>query len=102
MSLTPPLAKRVAYERTHHGDTFTDYYEWMRDKESPEVLEHLRAENAFTEEVTKNQQPLRDAIFEEIKGRTQQTDMSVPSRRGAWWYFNRTIVGEQYPVMCRV
>lgn len=102
MSLTPPLAKRVPVERTHHGDTFVDYYEWLRDKESSEVLEHLRAENAFTEAVTEDQQPLRDAIFEEIKGRTQLTDMSVPSRRGAWWYFNRTVAGEQYPVMCRV
>ncbi|WP_237197360.1 S9 family peptidase [Rothia nasimurium] len=102
MSLTPPLAKRVPVERTHHGDTFVDHYEWLRDKESTEVLEHLRAENAFTEAVTEDQQPLRDAIFEEIKGRTQLTDMSVPSRRGAWWYFNRTVAGEQYPVMCRV
>lgn len=102
MSLTPPLAKRVPLERTHHGDTFVDHYEWLRDKESTEVLEHLRAENAFTEAVTEDQQPLRDAIFEEIKGRTQLTDMSVPSRRGAWWYFNRTVAGEQYPVMCRV
>ncbi len=102
MSLTPPLAKRVPVERTHHGDTFVDHYEWLRDKGSSEVLEHLRAENAFTETVTADQQPLRDAIFEEIKGRTQLTDMSVPSRRGAWWYFNRTVAGEQYPVMCRV
>ena len=102
MSLTPPLAKRLPLERTHHGDTFVDHYEWLRDKESPEVLEHLHAENAFTEAVTEDQQPLRDAIFEEIKGRTQLTDMSVPSRRGAWWYFNRTVAGEQYPVMCRV
>lgn len=102
MSLTPPLAKRVPVERTHHGDIFIDHYEWLRDKESEEVLEHLRAENAYTEAVTEDQQPLRDAIFEEIKGRTQLTDMSVPSRRGAWWYFNRTVAGEQYPVMCRV
>lgn len=102
MSLTPPLAKRVPVERTHHGDTFIDHYEWLRDKESTEVLEHLRTENAFTEAVTEDQQPLRDAIFEEIKGRTQQTDMSVPSRRGAWWYFNRTVAGQQYPIMCRV
>lgn len=102
MTLTPPVAKRLPTERTHHGDTFTDYYEWMRDKESQEVLDHLTTENAFTERVTADQQPLRDAIFEEIKGRTQQTDMSVPSRRGAWWYFNRTVQGEQYPVMCRV
>lgn len=102
MSLTPPLAPRVPTERSHHGDTFVDPYEWLRDKESQEVLDHLQAENAYTEQVTAGQEPLREAIFEEIKGRTQQTDMSVPSRRGAWWYFNRTVKGQQYPVMCRV
>ena len=102
MTLTPPIAQRVPVERTHHGDTFIDQYEWLRDKENQQVLDYLHAENAYTEAVTADQQPLRDAIFEEIKGRTQQTDMSVPSRRGAWWYFNRTIAGEQYPIMCRV
>lgn len=102
MVLSAPVAKRVPMERVHHGDVFVDDYEWLRDKESQEVLDHLNAENAFTEQVTADQQPLRDAIFEEIKGRTQQTDMSVPSRRGAWWYFNRTVKGQQYPVMCRV
>ncbi|MFW0181236.1 S9 family peptidase [Rothia sp. P5766] len=98
----PPLAQRTPLERTHHGDTFIDHYEWLRDKESQQVLDYLKAENAYTEAVTADQQPLRDAIFEEIKGRTQQTDMSVPSRRGAWWYFNRTVAGQQYPIMCRV
>ncbi|WP_237221150.1 S9 family peptidase [Rothia nasimurium] len=102
MSLNPPAAKRVPTERVHHGHTFVDPYEWLRDKENPEVIEYLTAENTFTEQVTAHQQPMRDAIFEEIKNRTQLTDMSVPSRRGAWWYFNRTVAGEQYPVMCRV
>lgn len=100
--LTPPIAQRIPVERTHHGDTFIDHYEWLRDKENQQVLNHLQAENAYTDAVTASQQPLRDAIFEEIKDRTQQTDMSVPSRRGAWWYFNRTVAGQQYPIMCRV
>ena len=64
MSLTPPLARRVPVERTHHGDTFIDHYEWLRDKENPEVLEYLQAENAFTDAVTADQQPVREAIFE--------------------------------------
>lgn len=102
MTLTPPVAKQVPVQRTHHGHAFTDPYEWLRAKESQEVLDHLNAENTYTEAVTSNQQPLREAIFQEIKGRTQQTDMSVPSRRGAWWYFTRTKTGQQYPIMCRV
>ncbi|MGJ9373053.1 S9 family peptidase [Nesterenkonia sp. CF4.4] len=99
---TAPQAKKVPTERTHHGDTFVDHYEWLREKDSPEVLEHLRAENSYAEAVTAPQKPLREAIFNEIKHRTVETDLSVPSRRGDWWYFTRTIEGEQHPVYCRV
>ena len=99
---TPPQAKQVPVQRTHHGDTVVDRYEWLRQKDSQEVLDHLHAENAYTEAVTADQQPLRDAIFGEIKHRTVETDLSVPSRRGDWWYFTRTIEGEQHPIYCRV
>ncbi|MEA5453668.1 S9 family peptidase [Sinomonas sp. JGH33] len=98
----PPVAKKVPTLRTHHGDTFADQYEWLRDKENPEVVAHLEAENAYTEAVTADQQPLRDAIFAEIKGRTQETDLSVPSRLDDWWYYARTVEGQQYPIYCRV
>ncbi|WP_300344387.1 S9 family peptidase [Nesterenkonia sp.] len=99
---TPPVAQKIPTERTHHGDTVADPYEWLRDKESEEVLAHLRAENAYTEQVTADQQPLRDAIFAEIKHRTVETDLSVPARRGDWWWFTRTIEGQQHPIYCRV
>ncbi|MGC8165177.1 oligopeptidase B, partial [Salmonella enterica] len=82
----------------HHGDTVTDPYEWLRDKESQEVLEHLHAENRYTDAVTADQEPLREAIFSEIKHRTVETDLTVPSRRGGFWYFTRTIEGEQHPI----
>ena len=98
----PPVAKKVPAPREHHGDVFVDQYEWLRDKEDPEVVAHLKAENAYTEAVTAGQQPIRDAIFEEIKRRTQETDLSVPSRLDEWWYYSRTIEGQQYPVYCRV
>ncbi|MCT1606768.1 S9 family peptidase [Nesterenkonia massiliensis] len=97
-----PRAKQVPTERTHHGETFIDPYEWLREKESPEVISHLESENSYTEAVTAEQQPLREAIFAEIKHRTVETDLSVPERRGQWWYFARTIEGEQHPVFCRV
>ena len=97
----PQAAKKPA-ERTHHDDVVVDDYDWLREKESPAVLEHLRAENAYTETITSGQEPLRDAIFGEIKHRTVETDLTVPSRRGSHWYFPRTIEGEQHPVHCRV
>ncbi|WP_258803227.1 S9 family peptidase [Pseudarthrobacter sp. NS4] len=99
---TPPVAKRVPLERTHHGDTFVDHYEWLRDKESAEVVEHLKAENAYQEAVTAHQEPLREAIFQEIKGRTQETDLSVPHRNDDWWYFSRSVEGKEYGIQCRV
>ena len=98
----PPVAKRVPTRREHHGDVFVDQYEWLRDKESPEVVEHLKAENAYQEAVTAHQEPLREAMFQEIKGRTQETDLSVPSRKDGWWYYSRSVEGKEYSIQCRV
>lgn len=97
----PPTAKRVDSIRTHHGDVFVDPYEWLRDKSDPEVIAHLEAENAYTEAVTARLDSLRSSIFDEIKARTKETDLSVPSRRGDWWYYARTFEGKQYGVQCR-
>jgi oligopeptidase B len=82
--------------------TRTDNWEWLRDKGDPEVLAHLRAEDAYAAEVTKDQQPLRDAIFNEIKRRTVETDLSVPTRERGWWYYSRTEQGKQYPIHARI
>ncbi len=98
----PPQAARIATPRTHHGHTFDDPYEWMREKEDPAVIAHLQAENAHTEAVTAHLAPLRERIFEEIKARTLETDMSVPVRKHGYWYFTRSIEGQQYGVRCRV
>ncbi|WP_104116494.1 S9 family peptidase [Arthrobacter sp. B1805] len=98
----PPPARKVPFERTHHGDTFVDNYEWMRDKESAELIDHLKRENEYTDSVTRHQEPLREAIFTEIKERTQETDLSVPARKKGWWYYSRTEEGKQYGIQCRV
>ncbi|MBT2538244.1 S9 family peptidase [Arthrobacter sp. ISL-69] len=97
-----PVARKVPTERIHHGDTFVDNYEWLRAKESAEVVEHLKAENAYQETVTAHQEPLREAIFQEIKGRTQETDLSVPNRKDGWWYYTRSAEGKEYGIQCRV
>ncbi|MFI8977577.1 S9 family peptidase [Nocardia asteroides] len=100
-TVSAPIAKKVPVERVHHGDTFVDEYEWLRDKEDPEVIAYLEAENAFTEAQTGQLQPLRDKIFDEIKARTQETDLSVPTRLGEYWYYSRSFEGKQYGVHCR-
>ncbi|MDQ2838136.1 MAG: prolyl oligopeptidase family serine peptidase [Actinomycetota bacterium] len=99
---SPPVVARKPIERVHHGDTFVDNYEWLRDKTNPEVLDYLRAENAYTEAGTAGLESLRQQIFDEISARTRQTDLSVPVRQGGFWYYSRTVEGAQYPVYCRL
>jgi oligopeptidase B len=96
-----PITKRVNNTRTHHDDVFIDPYEWLRDKADPEVIAHLEAENEYTDAVTAHLEPLRQQIFDEIKSRTKETDLSVPTRRGNWWYYTRSFERKQYGVQCR-
>ncbi|MEV0250343.1 S9 family peptidase [Nocardia sp. NPDC050712] len=96
-----PIAKRVPEQREHHGDVFIDEYEWLREKDDPEVVAHLTAENAYTEAQTAHQRGLREKIFDEIKSRTLETDLSVPTRIGDHWYYSRSFEGKQYGASCR-
>jgi oligopeptidase B len=97
----PPAVARIPAERTHHGDTVIDEYAWLADKENPETMAFLDAENAYTQAMTADQAPLRSAIFDEIKARTQESDLSVPARKDGWWYYSRTVEGKQYALHCR-
>ncbi len=101
MAEHPPIADRRPLTRTHHGDPVVDEYEWLRDKESPDVLAYLEAENAFTDTRTAHLTDLQEQIFSEIRSRTQETDLTVPTRLGEYWYFVRTAEGKQYGVQCR-
>ncbi|UQX89535.1 S9 family peptidase [Jatrophihabitans telluris] len=98
----PPIADRKPSLRTQHGDEFVDEYEWLRDKQNPEVIDYLNAENEYTEARTAHLGPVRTAIFDEISARTKQTDLSVPVRRGDYWYYSRTVEGLQYAIHARV
>ena len=100
-SFDPPQPKRVDHVREYHGDVFVDAYEWLRDKENPEVVDHLEAENSYTDALTDDLATLRQQIFDEIKARTKETDLSVPTRRANWWYYGRSFEGKQYSVQCR-
>ena len=100
--MEPPIAPRRPTERTLHGDTVIDDYFWMRDREDPEVVAYLEAENAYTEAMTDHLDPLRDEIFNEIKGRTQETDLAVPAQRGDYWYSTRTEEGRPYHLWVRM
>ena len=99
---TPPRAPQRPFEITRHGDTRVDPYYWLMDRESEEVLSHLRAENAFVAEGLAHLAPLETELFDEIKARIEETDISVPVRRGDWWYYERTREGLNYPISCRL
>lgn len=98
----PPRAAKRPVTTSHHGRERTDDFDWLRDKESPEVLAHLEAENAWTKARTEHLTDLRGRIFEEIKARTLETDLSVPTRVRGYWYYGRSFEGRQYGASCRV
>ena len=98
----PPVAAKRPTTREIHGRTRVDDYEWLREKDSPEVLAHLEAENAWTEQRTAHLADLRTTIFEEIRSRTQETDLSVPTRNRGYWYYGRSFEGREYGASCRV
>ncbi|GAA2510755.1 S9 family peptidase [Pilimelia columellifera subsp. columellifera] len=95
------MAKRVPAVRIHHGDTVEDEYAWLADKSDPDTIAHLEAENAYTEAATSHLNGLRETLFNEIKARTKETDLSVPVRKGVYWHYSRTVEGQQYGIHCR-
>ncbi len=97
----PPVADVRPTELTMHGDTRTDNYFWLREREDPEVLAYLEAENAYFEAETAHLKAFEDALFEEIRGRIKEDDAGVPYRLGDWLYGYRFETGEQYPVYTR-
>jgi oligopeptidase B len=99
---SPPVAERRPVTTEHHGRTRVDDYEWLRDKGAPEVTAYLEAENAYTQARTEHLAGLRQAIFDEIKGRTRETDLSVPTRNRGHWYYGRSFEGREYGASCRV
>ncbi len=96
-----PRATRRPTRLEAHGHVRVDDYYWLREREDPEVRAYLEAENAFTEACTSHTSGLRERLFEEIKGRIQQTDRSVPWRKRGWCYYTRYEDGLQYPLHCR-
>ena len=97
----PPVARAVPRTSTIHGDIRTDEYFWLRNREDPEVLAYLDAENAYTAAVMRPTEELQEQLFAEMRGRIKETDLSVPERIDGWLYYHRTAEGAQYPIYCR-
>ena len=101
LTSAPPIAKIVPKIDALHGETRTDPYFWMREKSNPEVIQYLDAENAYTDAVLAPTKELQETLYAEMKGRIQETDLSVPYKYGDYFYYSRTEEGKQYPVRCR-
>ncbi len=100
-SPAPPVAPAHDHRETRHGAIVTDNYFWLREKENPEVVKYLEAENAYTAALTSGLKPFQDSLYTEMLARIKQTDLEVPVRRGGYLYYNRTEEGKQYPIRCR-
>jgi oligopeptidase B len=110
----PPMAKKIPFEMTEHGDTRVDNYYWMRlsdeqknapdstrDQQTKDVLDYLNAENAYTKSVLAHTDAFQAKLFEEMKGRIKETDQSVPVKDNGYWYYTRYEAGKDYAFNCR-
>ena len=101
IGMQAPLAQREPVEHVVHGDRRVDHYAWMREKKDPRVREYLEAENAYADAVMRGTEAFQERLYQEMLGRIQQTDLSVPYLLRGWWYYTRTEEGKQYPIYCR-
>ncbi len=101
-AVKPPAAEIRLFEvHAPHGAVRVDPYYWLRDRENPEVIDYLNAENAYTEAVMAHTEDFQENLFNEIRGRIVETDMSVPYRRGDYWYYTRYEEGMEHPISAR-
>ncbi|MDP6600878.1 MAG: hypothetical protein QGH76_01130, partial [Phycisphaerales bacterium] len=99
---TPPDAQIAPQVSIEHGITRVDPYAWMRDRDDPELIEHLEAENAYAEAVTAHLEPLREQLYAEFLGRLVEDDVTVPwVGEDGWTYWSQTKQGQDYPILLR-
>ncbi len=96
-----PIAKKIPKSFEEHGIARTDNYFWLRDREDPEVIAYLNAENDYTSNQLADVDSLQKHLFEEMKGRIAQTDVSVPYNLKGFTYYTRFEEGKEYPIHCR-
>ncbi len=97
----PPVARVAPHQLAAHGHVRTDNYYWLRERENPEVLAYLAAENAYTAQELAGTAALRDTLLAEMKARHKQDDATAPYDLGGWRYWQRFVEGGEYPLWCR-
>ncbi len=99
--LKPPVAKIKPTRLEKHGHVRIDNYYWLRERDNPEVIAYLEAENAYTDAVMAHTKELQEKLFQEIKGRIKEDDRSVPYKLDDYYYYTRYEPGKEYPIYCR-
>ena len=97
----PPVAPRRPRILEAHGESRVDPYYWLREKENPEVLAYLAAENTYADAVMRPAAALEEKVYREILGRVQESDTSAPTLYKGWWTYTRTVEGLDYEIYCR-
>ncbi|HEX5705198.1 MAG TPA: S9 family peptidase [Pyrinomonadaceae bacterium] len=99
--LNPPMTEKKAKVTDIHGEKLMDNYFWLREKKNPAVIAHLESENAYTTAMMKHTEALQEKLYNEILSHIKQTDVNVPYKRGEYFYYTRTVEGQQYAIFCR-
>jgi oligopeptidase B len=99
--MNPPIAKAIPQKLEKHGHVRIDNYYWLRDRENPDVIDYLKAENAYKDEKLAHTKELQETLFEEMKGRIKKDDSSVPYQVDDYFYYTRYEKGKEYPIHCR-
>ncbi len=97
----PPAAAKKPKTFENFGDTRVDDYFWLREKSSPEVVDYLKAENAYTDAFMQPHEAFRETLYKDMLSRIKETDDSVPYKKGDYWYYSRTEMGKQYAIHAR-
>ncbi len=101
VDVKPPVAKIEPKADTLFGQEMMDNYFWLRERDNPEVIAYLEAENSYTDAVMKHTEKLQDKLYKEMVSRIKETDLSVPVKWGDYYYYSRTEEGKQYKIYCR-
>ncbi len=99
--VAPPVAEKKPRTEERFGVTLVDNYFWLREKESQKVIDHLNSENGYTKSVMAHTEGLQEKLYKEMLGRIKETDLSVPYRKGEYFYYTRTEEGKPFPIYCR-
>ncbi len=99
--ILPPIATKIPKELSMHGDIRVDNYYWLNDRENPEVIAYLNAENDYKDQMLAHTKDFQEKLFQEMKGRIKEEDQSVPYKENGYWYLTRYEQGQEYPIYSR-